>query len=85
MKYDVFLFDVVKVKYPGIEADSQKAAISKTLLQHYPNDIHDKNRPQHGIEYVEYADELECALVNESGDEEFEHACWYDKCELALL
>lgn len=82
MKYDVHLFDVVRVKYPGIEADSQKEAIQQAIKQHYPNDIHDNYRPQHGIECVEYADEIAYAVVDEENDPEFERTKWYDKGDL---
>ena len=85
MKYDVHLFDVVRVKYPGIEAGSQKEAIQQALSKHYPNDIHDRNRPWQNVECVEYADEIAYAVVDEDGDTEYERSRWYDKCELGML
>jgi len=82
MKYDVHLFDVVRVKYTSIEAESQREAIKKALAKHYPNDIHDRNRPPI---CVEYADEIAYAVVDEDGDTEYERSRWYDKCELGML
>jgi hypothetical protein len=69
--YDVHLFPVVRMKIPGVQAESQTEAIKKAI---------------EGFAFsspfvfgdAEYADELEFFLVDEVGDEEYERTQWYE-------
>lgn len=70
--YTVYIYPVVKVKVTGIVAENQEAAIKlaeesvdlETLLQH----------PE-----FEYAEDIDCFLVDEESDTEYNQSRWYNK------
>jgi hypothetical protein len=76
MKYEVHIYAIVQVKVVDVEAESQQEAIRKaearcdlyTLFQQNVREPH-----------TEYAEDIDSFLVDEVGDEEHEHSCWYDK------
>ena len=68
-KYDVYLYPVVRLKVPSVEAHSQKEAIEIALEQFELNGCI--------VREGEYADELEYFLVDEQGDEEHLNTCSY--------
>ncbi len=83
MKHDVHLYALVRVKFTGIEADGETiekrhlAAIDTAIEEagkHQAFDhLFNRDRPGIGIESVEYADEVSCALVDEQDDEDHEN------------
>lgn len=88
MKYSVLIKPKVMIRISGIEAENQKEAAVKALIQ-YEGCMYDllqrslKNYnpkdPGGVFEYIEPADG-ECdmeALVDEEGDEEYENSEWY--------
>lgn len=77
MKYDVHLYAVVRVKVNDIEADSQTEAIDKAESLVNFNSLFDASRPSRVVEHVEYADEVNAALVDEQGDENYERSKFY--------
>jgi hypothetical protein len=79
MKYDVHIYAVVRVKVPGVEAESQTDAIEQAEEQVDFNALFDSRRFSlyPGIECVEYADETSGYLVDEEGDEEHDRSSFY--------
>lgn len=83
MKYDVHLYVAVRIKYEGIEADSQEAAVAKAEALHDTKDalrerlFADDEAPALG------------ALVDEFGDESYEQTTYHEldgaQCYLDLL
>jgi hypothetical protein len=70
--YTVHMYAVVRVPVRGIVASSQEAAID------YANQTVDLDALFQHPEY-EYADDIDCYLVVEDGDDEHENTQWYDK------
>lgn len=76
MTYDVHLFALVRVKVPGVEADSQRAAIeaAEKAIDLYQI----ASAKIYGAECVEYAEEIVEALVDEEGDPEYSKSTWFN-------
>jgi len=73
-RYDVHIYPVVRVKVSGVEAESQVEAIRKAEEM---TDFHRLfDREANGIEYAE---DIDCFLADEDGDEEYLNSRWYDK------
>lgn len=78
MKYDVWIYPVVRVKVTGIEAENQCDAIEQaceacdldTLLNH----------PEY-----EYADEISYFFVDEEGDSEYINSRWHDGIDCSVM
>jgi hypothetical protein len=77
VKYNVHLYAVVRVKVNDVEAESQTEAIDKAGSMVNFNSLLDASRPSRVVEYVEYADEVNTALVDEQGDEDYERSKFY--------
>lgn len=77
MKHTVFIYAIVVVKVPNIEAESQLEAMKKADLIDL-NFLSDTDHPK-DVEYVEYADDIDGFLVDEDNDPGFEKSTWYDK------
>lgn len=80
--YDVHLFAPVRVKIENVEAGSQRAAIEAAERS---VDLHDLLRQDNGksklpmaVQYVEWDESLDGALVDVRGDEEFKQTRLYD-------
>ncbi len=71
MKYTVHIFPIVRVTFPGIEADSQEEAMKKAEEMADFNTLF-----SHG---VEYADHIDGFHVDEENDPEHYRSVWYDK------
>jgi hypothetical protein len=88
MKYTVYVFPIVRVKVPDVEADSQAEAITKVdeLMDSGKIDLHkilDTNSNKQFVRPVEftaeYAEDIDGYHVDEVGDTEFKNSTWYDK------
>ena len=78
MMYDVYIFAVVRVKVPGVDADSQQAAIRQAVQN---IDLH----AQFDGSNTAYTDEISSYMVDEVGDAEYRRAQHYlDKCHHEL-
>lgn len=71
MKYDVHLFTVVRVKVPGVEAESHSEAAKKAAEQTDMNALF--NDAARG---TEWADEHSHALVDVVGDKDYTKSKW---------
>ena len=77
-RFDVHLFPVVRLRVPGVEAESPQAAIEKALEQ---TDLHSRFAGDDG----EYAEELSHFLVDAAGDEQYEQSRWFHSRQTPLL
>lgn len=77
-QFNVHIFAVVRVMVPGVDAVSQREAISKTLAS---TDLH----AQFIDTDCEYAEELAYFAVDVVGDDEFSQTRWYDNRETPHL
>ena len=71
MKHTVWIYPVVRVKVPDVEADSHEAAMKQA----------EANTDLHAVldrDGIEYAEEINCFHVDEENDPEYENSCWYD-------
>jgi hypothetical protein len=68
-KYDVHMYAVVRIKLESIEAESQLAAIAKAEEKRCDID--------HLLRSGEFAKEIQCYLVDETGDEEYNNSRYY--------
>lgn len=75
MKYTVHAFEVVKVRVPDIEAESQVDAIAKSSEYYDPWNLFDEK--QYGEVSTIYGDETSHYLVDENEDEHFENSRFY--------
>jgi hypothetical protein len=71
VKYTVRIFPIVRVTFPGIEANSQEEAMKKAEEQ-----ADFDNFFSHG---GEYADDIDGFLVDEESDPNHYRSRWYDK------
>ena len=78
MKYDVHVYAVVRVKCPGIEAESQKDAIRKVEDVDLNRLFANPSLVGGNVSQVEYADEDAYFLVDEEGDDDRDRSVWYD-------
>jgi hypothetical protein len=72
VKYTVWVYPVVRVKFADVEADSQEEAMKKV----------DEIADFHALldrDGVEYAEDVDCFHVDEDNDPEYERSRWYDK------
>lgn len=84
MKYNVLLFPEVSVKFEGVEAETQEAAV-KIAMERFSNskgagsDLAEQVQALRidGVAHVELSENLEHALVDEQDDEEFQNSKWY--------
>jgi len=72
-RYDVHIYPIVRVKVSGVEADNQVEAIKKA------EQIIDLHSLLDRDDEIEYAEDIDCFLVDEEGDEEYQKSRWYDK------
>ena len=80
MKYTVHGYEVVRVKVVGIEAESQEQAIEKYKALTRTSLARTFGRPMgwpSGLSETEYAGETAYYLVDEEGEEDFEHSHWH--------
>jgi hypothetical protein len=71
MKHTVWIFAVVRVKIPDVEAENHEDAMKKA----------EENTDLHAVldrDGIQFADEIDCFHVDEENDLEYEHSCWYD-------
>jgi hypothetical protein len=71
VKYTVWVFPIVRVKVPDVEASSQEEAMKKV----------DESTDFHALldrENIEFAEEIDCFHVDEDNDPEYERSQWYD-------
>lgn len=79
MKYHVWLQALVNVRAPDIDADRPVDAIEAAIAQTLAYDGVLPRRPRglsEGV-YVEFTGEVPYALVDEDGDAQDAHSCWY--------
>ena len=71
-QHNVHIFAVVRVKVPNVSAENHAEAIKKagSIV-----DLHEMFRGDDS----EFADDVDCFLVDEVGDEEFTNSQWYEK------
>jgi len=77
MKYDVHLYCVVRVKVCDVEANNQRVALEKA--EQMPDLYRLFDRVIDETYEVAWAEEIDSYLVDEVGDEEYEHSVTYDK------
>ena len=89
MKHDVHLFAVVRVKCPGIEAESHDDAVKKAMEQfHELYELFETRNLRHlpeGITEVEFGEEFSHFLVDDAGSEDFSDSTWHDAKGVELL
>lgn len=75
MKYNVHIYAVVRIKYVNVEAGTMEDAIKNAL------DMADLERDWRTAspDYAEFADDVTGYLVDEVGDDEFEHTVAFDQ------
>jgi len=78
MIYDVHIFAEVRVKVPGIEANSQTEAIKKAEEQINLYNLFEREHPTPQIEHTEWSERVTNYLVDEDGDTEHQKSTWYD-------
>jgi len=71
-RYNIYIFPIVRVKVSGVEAEDQVEAIKKAEEMIDLHSLLDRDE-------FEYAEDIDCFLVDEEGDEERLNSCWYDK------
>ena len=72
MLYNVHVYPIVHVKVCGVEAESQEEAMKKVDATADFHSLLDRDD-------IEYAEDVDCFLVDEQGDTEYENSVWYDK------
>jgi hypothetical protein len=72
-KHNVHIYAIVRVKVCDIEAESHADAIQKAEVLVDLNDLFNKGADQ------EFADDIDCFLVDEIGDEDYRNSRWYEK------
>jgi hypothetical protein len=81
----VWVFPIIRVKVPSVEAESQKDAIAKVnyLIDSGVINFHTMfDGPVPDIEHAtnaEYADDVDGYCVDGEGDSEYKRTQWYDK------
>lgn len=77
MTYDIHIFAEVRVKVPGIEADSQIEAIKKAqeLVNLYQ--LFDKESPLPHVAHTEWNEEMHGFLVDQASDPNYEQSRFY--------
>lgn len=82
-KYTVHLYPIFRVTVPYIEAEDQVAAIRKAeemVDLHAVLDWKDRGESTYrGVQYFNYADDLDGFLVDEEGDPGHQSSTRYDK------
>lgn len=80
MKYDVHIYVQVRVKVPGVEAESQVEAIKKADRMVDWDRLFDGMALPFGsaVSEVTYTEENTEYLVDEEGDEKYERSRYYD-------
>ena len=82
MTHDVHIFAVVRVKCPGIEAESHDAAAKKAMERFH--DLYglfetgNFRRMPEGMTDVEFGEEFSHSLVDEADDPEHGRSTWHD-------
>ncbi len=71
MKYDVHVYATVRVKFEGVEADTQPLAVKQAVAEY-------QRRYGGGVVMGEDAEEITAALVDEVGDGEYRNSATYD-------
>ncbi len=71
--HNVHIYAIVRVKVSNIEAENHAEAIKKAEDMIDLNGLFNRGSDQ------EFADDIDCFLVDEVGDEEFNHSRWYQK------
>ena len=75
--YNVTLQAVVNVRVPGVEAATQQEAISAALDKVDLYSLLERKKPTPKVDFIEYAEEIHEALVDEVGDEEYDKSRWF--------
>ncbi len=78
MTHDIHIFAEVRVKVPGIEADSQTEAIKKAqqeLVNLYQ--LFDKESPLPHVAHTEWNEEFVGFLVDQANDPNYEQSQFY--------
>ena len=76
MKHDVHIYAIVRVKVKDVEAESHSEAMDKALEMADLNDLLRDVPNAQGLE-TESAEEIDNFLVDEVGDEHFEHSQYW--------
>lgn len=71
------IFAEVRIKIPGIEADSQPEAIKKAEERVNLCDLFERKHPTPDIEYIEWNERITNYLVDEDEDNECENSTYY--------
>jgi len=72
MKYDVWIYPIVRFKVAGVEAESQEEAMKKADAQTDYHALLDRNG-------IEYAEDIDSFHVDEEDDPIYEKSTSYDK------
>jgi len=72
-KHNVHIYAIVRVKVCDIEAESHADAIQKAEVLVDLNALFNKGADQ------KFADDIDCFLVDEIGDEDYRNSRWYEK------
>ena len=76
-QYNVTLQAVVNVRVPAVEASTAQEAVNAALDRIDLYSLFKKDRPTPKVEFSEYAEEVNEAVVDDMGDEEFERSQWF--------
>lgn len=77
--HHVYIYAIVRVKVSNVEAENHAEAIKKAEDRVDLNGLFNCGSNQ------EFADDVDCFLVDEVGDEEFANSRWYKKDGVTLL
>lgn len=76
-QYDLTLQVVVNVRVSQVQAASPEAAIDSALDRIDLYKLFARQQPTPSVSFTEYAEEVPEVLVDQAGDESFEHSQWY--------
>jgi hypothetical protein len=77
--HNVHIYAIVRVKVSNVEAENHAEAIKKAEDMIDLNGLFNRGSDQ------EFADDIDCFLVDDVGDEEFNHSRWYQKDGVTLM
>jgi hypothetical protein len=76
-KYNVTLQAAVNVRVPAVEAATAQDAIEAALDKADLHSLLERQKPTLTVGFTEYAEEVNEALVDEVGDEEYDKSRWF--------
>lgn len=79
MRYDVHIYPICRVKVTGVEANSHTEAITKAeeLVADDLYPLFYRESPTPRIEHTDYSEDIFSYLVDEEGDEKYDHTTAY--------